>query len=213
MRITRPGRPSAHQPAARSLILDALVQILEAAPLARPSLREVAQKAGVSPALLHYHFEDLPGLMRCLDQERALPLLRPVLIELRDLKPDAGAALVRFLQKWTALTLRHRWLTSCLLQPCPVGTDPLTGYGAIVRSAVVSAQQQGAVRSDLPDGYVTLLLLSLGLMPHLAQTNLGGGLARSLPPPEDAASLTLQHLAVLQAGIARSQNPRQDSAS
>jgi AcrR family transcriptional regulator len=213
MRSTRPGRPSAHQPAARALILDALMQVLEAAPLVRPSLREVAQKAGVSPALLHYHFRDLPGLMRCLDQERALPLLRPVLLELRALKPDAGAALVRFLQKWTGLTLRHRWLTSCLLQPGQEGADPLSECGAIVRSAVVSAQQQGAVRSDLPDGYVALLWLSLGLMPHLAQTTLGAGLARSLPAPEDAASLTLQHLAVLQAGIARTHNPRQDSSS
>jgi TetR/AcrR family transcriptional regulator len=213
VRSARPGRPSANQPSARAQILDALVRLLDTAPLARPSLRAVAQGAGVSPALIHYHFEDLAGLMRCLDQERAMPVLRPLLLELRTLQPDAGAALVRFLQKWTALALRHRWLTSCLLQPCAEDDDSPQGCGAVVRSAVAAAQQQGTVRPDLPDAYIALLLLSLGLMPHLAQTNLGAGLARSLPAPQDAASLTLRHLSVLQAGIARGHKPRQDSTS
>jgi AcrR family transcriptional regulator len=201
------------QPAARALILDALVKVLEAAPLQRPSLRAVAQVAGVSPALLHYHFGDLTGLMRCLEQERAEPLLQPIQQELQALRPDAGAALVRFLQKWTELTLRHRWLTSCLLQPSAAGAAAQQGCGAVLRSAVAAAQRQGVVRQDLPDGYIALLLLSLGLMPHLAQSSLGSGLAWWLPAPKDAATLTLRHLSVLQEGIADPHNPRQDSTS
>src|SRR5512139_696740 len=169
------GRPGSSQPAARDQILDALLRLLDAAPLSRPSQRDVAQAAGVSPALVHYHFGDLPGLARCLLQERALPLLQPLLQDLRSHAPTAAAALARFLQKWTALALRHRWLPACVLQ-VPVEADTLKDCGATLRAAVAAAQREEAVRRDLPDSYLALLLLSLGLMPHLAQTGLRAGL-------------------------------------
>jgi hypothetical protein len=143
-----------------------------------------------------------------------MPLLHPTLRELQGLEPNAAAALTRFLQKWTALTLRHRWLATCLLQ-APADTAGLQqGCGLIVRAAVESAQKQGAVRQDLPANYIALLLLWLGAMPHLAQTALAAGLdLQALVNPENAASLTLQHLSVLQAGVARTHSPRQDSSS
>lgn len=195
------GRPSAQRPPARDLLLDALLQILEAAPLSRPSQREVAQAADVSAALLHYHFGDQSGLLRCLLQERALPLLQPLLQELQSHSPTAAASLTRFLQKWTTLARRHRWLAACLLQ-LPRGDDGLKHCGASLRAAVVAAQREGAVRRDLPDSYLALLLLSLGLMPHLAQTSLGDGLDPGLLiDAESAAGLTLLHLAVLGDGV------------
>lgn len=201
----RRGRPPAHQPAARNQILDALVRLLDDQPLARPSLRAVAHAARVTPALMHYHFDDLPGLMRCLHAERALPLLRPLLRDLQSGQPSAGAALARFLHKWTALGLRHPWLAACLLQPPALPQNPDDECCGIVRAAVIEAQRQGAVRGDLPDSYIALLLLSLGAMPHLAQTTLAAGIdQKALADAEGAAALTLQHLSVLQAGVARS---------
>jgi AcrR family transcriptional regulator len=212
--VRKRGRPEATQPSARAQILDALLQTLDSAPLSRPSLRNVAQAAAVSPALLHYHFDDLAGLMRCLLEERAMPLLHPALRELQAMKPDAVAALTRFLQKWTVLTLRHPWLAACLLQAPADAAGPAAGFGGVVRAAVESAQSQGAVRRDLPGNYIALLLLSLGVMPHLAQTALGSGMdPQTLADPENAATLMLQHLSVLQAGVARSHSPRQDSTS
>lgn len=200
----RPGRPPAHQPAARDQILDALVRLLDTQPLVRPSLRTVAHAAGVTPALVHYHFDDLVGLMRGLRAERALPMLRPVLSDLQLGQPNAGAALARFLHKWTALGLRHPWLTACLLQPAQA-LDPDDECGGIVRAAVSAAQRQGALRADLPDSYIALLLLSLGAMPHLARTTLGAGIdQQALADAGSAAALTLQHLSVLQSGVARS---------
>jgi len=204
----RRGRPATGVPAARIQILEALIGMLEAAPLARPSQRGIADAARVSPAVLQYHFRDLPGLMRCLLEERALPLLQPLLQELRSHAPSPAGALARFLQKWTALTLRHRWLPACVLQ-APPGDDTLRDCGASLRAAVAAAQHDGAVRPDLPDSYLALLLLSLGLMPHLAQTALGAGLdTRQLAEPENAAALTLQHLAVLRDGSARMREGR-----
>ena len=213
-RIRKRGRRTGRQPAARSQILDALSQVLERAPLSHPSLRAVASKAGVSPALLHYHFGDLPGLMGCLFDERALPLMQPLLQDLQAAEANASAALTRFVQKWTALTLRHPWLTAALLKSPARALDPSGSFGSVVREAVARAQQQGAVRRDLPDHYVALLLLCLGAMPHLAQSPLAAGIdAQPLLNPHGATTLTLLHLSALQAGVASAQSPRHESAS
>jgi TetR/AcrR family transcriptional regulator len=172
----------------------------------------VARAAAVTPALLHYHFVDLAGLLRGLHEERAMPLLRPLLQELQAGESDAGAALARFLQKWTRLGVRHPWLAACLLHIPAVAVPNTSDCSGIVRAAVAAAQRQGSVRPDLPDHYIALLLLSLGVLPHLAQTALVAG---SDPPPgdvPDAASLTLLHLALLRSGVA-SQRPRQESPS
>jgi AcrR family transcriptional regulator len=186
---------------------------MDSSPLARPSLRAVAQEAGVTPALLHYHFSDLQGLMTCLLAERAQPLLLPLVQELRARDGNAAAALARFLPKWTALTLRHHWLMACVLQTPPLGMAPQESIASQLRAAVADAQQQGNVRRDLPDDYIALLLLCLGVMPHLAHTVLGEGLTANQLNPGSAARLTLQHLSVLQAGVASHYSPRQESTS
>jgi AcrR family transcriptional regulator len=168
----------------------------------------------VTPALLHYHFDDLAGLMRCLHEERAMPLIHPALQELLAGQSRAGPALTRFIQQWTGLTLRHPWLAACLLQIPVESPTSAAGLCSVVQAAVSAAQQQGAVRRDLPDHYIALLLLSLGVMPHLALTALGHGVdPQKRADPQGAATLTLQHLAVLQSGAAGAQSPRQDSAS
>lgn len=202
------GRPPSRQPPARSQIVDATVQLLVDQPLSRPSLKAVAHAAGVTPALLHYHFGDLAGLMRSLLEERALPLLQPALAELETPQPDAAAALARFLSKWIALMLRHRWLAPCLMQAADPGPTLLPQAGRIVRDAVADAQRQGRLRADLPDSYIAMLLLQLGTMPHLARTSMGAGIDPAvIADAEHAAALTLRHLSVLQSGIAAPRAP------
>jgi TetR/AcrR family transcriptional regulator len=212
--LRKRGRPSDRLPAARVQVLDATVRILDRAPQSLPSLRAVAAEAGVSPALLHYHFTDLPGLMRSLYEEHALQLLQPLLKDLGTPEQNAGAGLSRFLQKWTALALRHPWLGATLLRTPVRATDSTRGFGASVEAAVARAQREGSVRSDLPAGYIALLLLSMGTMPHLAQTLVAAGIDPSpATHPEHAGTLTLLHISVLQAGVARIHSPRQDSGS
>jgi len=87
-------------------------------------------------------------------------------------------------------------------------------FGESVRAAVTRAQLEGSVRRDLPAGYVALLLLALATMPHLAQTLMAAGIDSSpMVNPDHAGTLTLLHLSVLQAGVARTHSPRQDSTS
>lgn len=152
--------------------------------------------------------------MRSLFEERAQAVLLPVLQELQPPLPTASGALARFLPRWTALMLRQPWLAACLLQAPDEASGTIPGCGGIVRNAVAAAQQQGSLRRDLPDSYIALLLLALGAMPLLAQTRLAHGMDPGpMTDPENAATLTLQHLTVLQAGVAATHNPRQESTS
>jgi AcrR family transcriptional regulator len=173
--------------------LDAAVNWLSEHPARRPSLRALAQHAGVTAALLNYHFTDLDGLLGTLLKERAQPLWE----ELFDRTDDhtAGVSLTRFVQRWTATLLRHRWLLPCLLQ-APRAAE----WGAQLRQLVRNAQRDGALRTDLPEDYVAMLLLSIGALPQLAATALGGGIA--LPAePAAASQFTLRHLSVLETGL------------
>jgi AcrR family transcriptional regulator len=214
LHLRRRGRPSDRLPAARTQILEATARILDRAPLSHPSLRAVAAEAGVSPALLHYHFSDLPGLMHSLYEERALPLMQPLLQDLDAPQPDSGAGLTRFLQKWSALSLRHPWLRVVLLQAPVHAPGSRREFGEAIRAAVSRAQREGSVRQDLPADYIALLLLAMGTLPHLAQTLMASGIDPSrTTQPELSATLTLLHISVLQSGVARAHNPRQDSTS
>lgn len=187
------GRPPRHI-SLRERILDAAQLQLAGQPTTRPNLREIAQGAGVSSALLNYHFVDLDGLLQALLQERAQPLWRALF---SSPVTGSGPALMHFLQRWTATLLRHRWLLPCLLQsPAPSRAE----WGAQLRKLVQQAQDDGTLRPDLPAEYITLLLLSVGALPQLAQTALGCGVSLT-GDAATASQLTLQHLALLQEGI------------
>jgi AcrR family transcriptional regulator len=197
----RRGRPAGETRGLREQILDAALLELSARPAQRPSLRQLARQARVTPALLNYHFMGMPGVYEALLEERAAPLLQPALEELRSLSPDATTVLTRFVQKWTALALRHAWLLPCLMQAEALQRGPLHDCGLRLRAAIRQAQQDGALRPDLPDDYVAMVLLMLGAMPHLAATSIGTGVGLRTDAAA-TAQLTLHHLGLLRAGVA-----------
>lgn len=198
----RPGRPRGSQASAREKILDLAAAQIAARRSVQLVVRELARDAGVTPALLHYYFGDVSGLLDCLIRERAEPLLLPLRQDLHASTVGPATRLSRFLQRWSSLVARQPWLLPCLLQPA--GTASAEGsVAADLREVVRQAQQAGRVRTDLPDHYVAMLLLSLGALPQLCGTQLGHGL--DLPTdPAAAAQLTLLHLSLLQRGITAS---------
>jgi hypothetical protein len=133
-------------------------------------------------------------------RERGTPLLQPLRDDLQASTPGAAARLSRFVQRWSSLVARHPWLLPCLLRP---GGEAVDGASpaADLRAVVAQAQREGAVRTDLPDHYVAMLLLLLGALPQFCGTGLGADLTLSADPAA-AARMTLLHLSVLQQGIA-----------
>jgi len=171
------------------------------------SVRQLTAGAGVTPALLHYYFGDLAGLLECLLRERAGPLLEALGQDLRARTPGAGARLGRFVQRWSSLVARQPWLLPCLLGSSTGSSMSVASLPEELRAVVAEAQCEGTVRADLPDHYVAMLLLLLGALPQFCGTGLGTGLNVATEPAA-AARLTLLHLSVLQRGIATTDGNR-----
>jgi AcrR family transcriptional regulator len=195
--------------ALRERILDSAAACLSSHPAPRLRLRGIAAHAGVTAALLNYHFDDLDGLLDALAQERALPIWQALFTPAHE---SAGASLSRFLQRWTAALLRHRWLLPCLLQVAPDRCKWVAPLQQLVREA----QREGTLRTDLPEDYIAMLMLAVGALPQLAATALGAGI--TLPSePAAASQLTLLHLALLEKGLGapalKGYRPRHDSGS
>lgn len=184
----------------RHRILDAAESLISRQHSVRLNLRELTREADVTPALLHYYFGDLEGLVTALVMERGEPLLQPLRRELLTRPGGATAALRHFLPKWSGLAARHPWLTCCLLQRAGKQA-PANALAAALREAIIEAQQEGSLRSDLPPDYIALMLLMLGVLPQFCGTQLGGSLQLGADPA-DVGQLTLLNLATLQRGIA-----------
>ena len=195
----RRGRPAGNV-SRRHRILDAAQSQISRLHSVSLNLRELTQEADVTPALLHYYFADLEGLVTALLMERGEPLLQPLRRELLARPAGATAALRRFLPRWSAVAARHPWLTCCLLQRAGMQA-PANMLAAALREAIVHAQHEGTLRSDLPADYIALVLLMLGMLPQFCGTQLGGALQLGADPGA-VGQLTLLNLAMLQRGIA-----------
>ena len=105
-----PGRPP-DDADRRALALDAALACYVRRGIAATTLRDIAEEAGVTPALLHYYFGDAAGLREAVTAER----LMPVFIEIRDLllgMPDAPLreVLTAFIDALCGMVRRYAWL-------------------------------------------------------------------------------------------------------
>ncbi|HXS31077.1 MAG TPA: hypothetical protein VN755_09615, partial [Steroidobacteraceae bacterium] len=96
------------------MLLDVAAAQITASRSTNLSVRQLTRDAEVTPALLHYYFGDVAGLLDCLLRERGETLMRPLREDLQASTPDAGARLSRFVQRWSSLLARHPWLLPCL---------------------------------------------------------------------------------------------------
>ena len=94
----RPGRPRAEETNQRERLLDAAVACFAADGVAATSLRGIALKAGVTPALVNYYFGSKEQLLDAFIAERVTPpsgVLRESLLEAGD---DPRALLAAFVR-------------------------------------------------------------------------------------------------------------------
>ncbi len=199
----RRGRPPAGRTTQRSRLLQAARELL--AEGGELTLGRAAARAGVTPALANYYFQNRVGLVGAVLEERAAPRVDDLL----------GAARVRAGQPVAALTFLMQRLTSLLATDAFLCRGLLLREGrplrerlrAVLRELLQRAQREGQLRADLPLDYLGDTLLGLCLFPFLDSDAAGSNAG------ERVAALTLQHVALLQDGIVRAQRPRQESAS
>ena len=202
-----PGRPSGDSSIQRDRLLDAALDCFAQAGIAASSLRAIAERAGVTPALVNYHFGNKEQLIDAVFSERLQPILLGIASRLQESAQDSGqlvAGLVRLLNE--ALTANPwfppLWVREVLCEGG--GLRPLwtQRIGPLIPARLAEhfsqAQARQALNPDLEPRLLVVSLFALVMLPHAAASLLQG-----IFPDADlrSAALTRHTLALLERGL------------
>jgi TetR/AcrR family transcriptional regulator len=174
----RPGRPRADETNQRERLLDAAVACFAADGVAATSLRGIALKAGVTPALVNYYFGSKEQLLDAFIAERvtvAVQVLRESLLEAGD---DPRALLGAFVRGIHGVVERFPWWPAIWVR------EVLSEKGALrdvlhkiiapqvtqlLARTLVDAQKRGAISADLDPRLLVVSLVGLTMFPLAAE--------------------------------------------
>ena len=169
-----PGRPGADAPDQRERVLDAAIACYVEQGIAGTTLKRIADRAGVNPALLHYYFGDKAQLREAVVGERLLPafdgLRGRILREGEDVAGLVGA----FVHGVGMVVAEHPWLPSLWVREvlCEGGglrDVLLERLGPQLPVAMAErfarAQARGGINADLDPRLLMVSLVGLTLFP------------------------------------------------
>lgn len=205
-----PGRPRGVAPeAVREALLHAAREFFSRRDFRAVSLREIAARAGVNPAMVHYYFGDKEGLYVAMVEGS----IATVLDQLPSLPedPQGPADLRGFLRAYVRLLASDPWLPNLVVREVLFGEAgfrrrfverfPLRiaeGLGRLI----AAEQAAGRLRRDLDPRLATLSLISMAVFPFVA-----GPVVEQLwgehPDPEFAEGLADHILRLFYEGAAR----------
>jgi TetR/AcrR family transcriptional regulator len=171
-----PGRPNAAAGDPRTELLDAALACFVRRGVAATPLREIANTAGVTPALVNYYFGSKDALVTAILRERLQPALSELIAAIQG---DTGGDLLEAFVGGVYRTIeRHPWIPALWVR------EILTEGGAL-REAITSQvapqlapalvqrframQAQGALNPDLDPRLLFVSLLGLTLFPLAAR--------------------------------------------
>lgn len=175
----RPGRPAADQSAAANAdrLLDTALELFARQGIAATTLRRVAQTAGVTPAMLHYHFGDKDGLVSAAINQRLLPAIEGLRGAMAEAGDDPRQLVRGFLAAALQLGHSHPWLPGLWVREvlCEGGALRAVLIGrvaALLPQALArhfaKAQQAGRIAAGIDPRLLVVSLLGLSLFPLAA---------------------------------------------
>ncbi len=169
-----PGRPSAESSGtARAALLSAARELFLRREFRAVSVRDLAQAAGVNPALVQYHFGDKVGLYRAMAEES----MGPVLDELEAVQQRGDLSLRGFLERYIRTVAANPWLPNLVVREVFYGGDGFrlafvqefaTRVGAILTGLIARERKAGHLRADIDPGLAALGLISQSVFPFIA---------------------------------------------
>lgn len=173
-RSRRIGRPrQGINPDARGQLLDASVRLFAQQGVAATTIGQIAAKAGVTAALVHYYFSNYAQLLEAVATEKLLPTITGVWAPV--METDALVPMVRGLvQRIFKAAETHPWLPSLWLREIvseggqlrtPLLKTLRFDLIAHLISTAAAAQQRGEIDPDLEPRAVLLSLLGNTLLP------------------------------------------------
>jgi len=174
----RPGRPRADEANQRERLLDAAVVCFAGDGIAATSLRTIALKAGVTPALVHYYFGSKEQLVEAFIAERMTPVAAALREGLLAAGADPRALMAAFVRGMHDLVARYPWWPALWVR------EVLNEKGALrdvllkqiapqvaqlVAGALADAQKRGELAPDLDPRLTMVSLMGLTMMPLAAE--------------------------------------------
>lgn len=202
-----PGRPAGDALLQRERLLDAAIDSFAHTGIGSSSLRSIADKAGVTPALVNYYFGNKQRLVETVFEERLQPLFSPIAEQLQahenDL-PQMIAALVGTLNETLARQpwLPPLWVREILCEGGALRDLWATRVGPMIPARLArrfaAAQTGHHLNPDLDPRLLVVSLFALVMLPHAAAS-----LLNSIFPDSDLhnAALTKHTLALLERGL------------
>jgi TetR/AcrR family transcriptional regulator len=174
----RPGRPRAEESNHRERLLDAAVACFAADGVAATSLRGIALKAGVTPALVNYYFGSKEQLLHAFVAER----VEPAVLVMRDAVLAAGddprAVLAAFVHGIHGVVERHPWWPAIWVREVLHENGALRDMmqkviapqvTQLLARTLVDAQKRGALSADLDPRLLVVSLVGLTMFPLAAE--------------------------------------------
>lgn len=177
MKTSRPiGRPIAspnHD--TRALLLDAATELFAETGVAATTFATIARRAGLTPAMAHYHFDHRDQLLDAVVDERFIPLLRRVWDPVEPGLPPSEL-LAGFVHRLIEQTKRFPWVPSTwmreilnergLLRSRVIRRLPFEKI-RVLGGAIAAGQRSGTVNRNLDPLLVVFSALGL-VMLHMA---------------------------------------------
>ena len=174
----RPGRPRADDANQRERLLDAAVNCFAGDGITATSLRTIALKAGVTPALVNYYFGSKEQLVDAFIAERVTPVAMSLREGLLAAGPDPRALMAAFVRGMHDVVARYSWWPALWVR------EVLNEKGALrdvlrkqiapqvaqlLAGALADAQKRGELAADLDPRLTVVSLMGLTMMPLAAE--------------------------------------------
>jgi AcrR family transcriptional regulator len=174
----KPGRPRADEANQRERLLDAAVVCFASEGIAATSLRMIALKAGVTPALVNYYFGSKVELVDAFIAERVTPVAASLRESLLAAGPEPRALLAAFVRGMHDVVGRFPWWPALWVR------EVLNEKGALrdvlrkqiapqvaqlIAGALADAQKRGELAADLDPRLTVVSLMGLTMMPLAAE--------------------------------------------
>jgi AcrR family transcriptional regulator len=170
----RPGRPRADEANQRERLLDAALGCFAAEGIAASSLRGIAARAGVTPALVNYYFGGKEQLVEAFVSERVVPAVGVLRESLLAAGNDPRALVTAFVRGIHGIVERYPWWPALWVR------EVLTERGALrdmmhkligpqvaqlLASSLGTARERGDLPADLDPRLLVVSLIGLTLFP------------------------------------------------
>ena len=158
----------------QSRLLDTAEALFAEHGFAATPVRQVAEQAGVNPALVHYYFDNKAGLLKAVLDRALAPMAQAI----AEMGQEEALDLTAIAEAMFGMAASHPALPRLIVREVLLSAGDTNELfikhyaprlGGALPGLVENAQRQGRVDASLDPGIVSLMLLSLCMFPFVAQ--------------------------------------------